>query len=208
MARSARKARRLVVEGETFLWSVGHRHRDLGNGRYEDCRECLDIRRSGVRGLLRVVFREGPGRLVPDGYMPSGAVGTGVDRTLNLHEPGTVHALLRAAVARGWRPDGPGPVEVDGWALFDPVELRRRVPGAASRAWSPREVAEEEAALAATAPLPARRHRHLLLAAWAHHDRGRADEARARVAAVLRDDPAPEQAADARRVLAALDAMG
>ncbi|MET8133249.1 MULTISPECIES: hypothetical protein [unclassified Streptomyces] len=41
MARSEKKARRLVVDGETFLRSLGHYHRALGIGRYEDCCETL-----------------------------------------------------------------------------------------------------------------------------------------------------------------------
>ncbi|WP_405819820.1 hypothetical protein OG241_30815 [Streptomyces sp. NBC_01390] len=125
MARKG-KARRLVVDGETFLWSLSHTHQALGNGRYEDCCETFSIRRFRARGCLRIVFRAGPDRLVPDGYlMPSGAVGTAVGGTLNLHEPGTARALLDAALAQGWRPDDPLTEEVDGWTLFDAVITRR-----------------------------------------------------------------------------------
>ncbi|MGW7614049.1 hypothetical protein ACWGKW_43890 [Streptomyces sp. NPDC054766] len=124
MARSGRKARRLVVDGETFLWSLGHSHRALGNGHYEDCCETLVIRLFKARGRLRIVFLQGPGRLVPDGYlMPSGAVRTG-DRDLNLHEPGTVRALLDAALTQGWQPDDPLVKETDGWTLFEAAARR------------------------------------------------------------------------------------
>lgn len=122
MARSGKKARRLVVDGETFMWSLGHNHRVLDNGRYEDCCETLTIRRFKAKGRLRIAFRAGPDRLVPDGYlMPSGAVGTALGRTLNLHEPGTARALFDAALAGGWDPDHPRVEEIDGWALFDAV---------------------------------------------------------------------------------------
>lgn len=79
MARSDKRARRLVVKEESFLWTLSHTHRVLGNGQYEDCCETLVIRQFKARGRLRIVFRAGSDRLVPDGYlMPSGAVGTGL----------------------------------------------------------------------------------------------------------------------------------
>ncbi|WP_432039815.1 hypothetical protein [Streptomyces cucumeris] len=121
MARSEKKARRLVVGGETFLWSLSHTHGELGNGRYEGCRETLVIRAFQARGRLHIAFRGGPGRLVPDGFMPSGAVGTDLGRTLNLHEPGTVRAFLDLAVHQGWRADDPVVEELDGWSVFDEV---------------------------------------------------------------------------------------
>ncbi|GAA4935892.1 hypothetical protein ACFPM3_06095 [Streptomyces coeruleoprunus] len=126
MARSGKRARRLVVGGETFLWSVGHSHKVLGNGRYEGCTETVDLRRFKARGRLRVLFRSGPGRWVSDGYMMvSGAVATEDGRHLNLCEPGTARALLDEALARGWEPDDPVVRELDGWSLFDAVAERR-----------------------------------------------------------------------------------
>ncbi|MFE7793585.1 hypothetical protein [Streptomyces sp. NPDC057460] len=126
MVRSSRKPRRLVVCDETFLWSVGHHHH-TDRGRYQDCREVLTIRRSGAPGRLLVVFRAGPGRLVPDGFLPSGAVGTSAGSWLNLHEPGTVRALLDEAVSRGWHPDNPPTEQLDGWRLFArAVQAQRR----------------------------------------------------------------------------------
>ncbi|MEH6374054.1 hypothetical protein V7793_06855 [Streptomyces sp. KLMMK] len=131
MARRGKTARRLVVGGATYMWSIGHTHHVLGGGRYEGCCETLVVRLFKARGRLRVSFATGPGRLVPDGrYMPSGAVGTTDGRTLNLNEPGTVRALLDEALGRGWRPDDPPVEELDGWSLFDVVAARR---GAAPR---------------------------------------------------------------------------
>ncbi|KIZ18766.1 hypothetical protein [Streptomyces natalensis] len=127
MVRRSRKPRRLVAGGETYFWSLGHEHEAEGPGRYRGCREILGIRRAGARGRLRVVFRGGAGRLVPDGLLHSGAVGTAQGAWLNLHEPGTVRALLDEAVARGWRPDGPSAEQRDGWELFDAVAARRGV---------------------------------------------------------------------------------
>ncbi|MEU8824646.1 hypothetical protein [Streptomyces sp. NPDC048636] len=136
MARSEKKARRLVVNDKTFLWSVHHAHHALGDGRYEDCRETLVLRLFQARGRLRVVFRAGPDRLVPDGcFMPSGAVGTADGRALNLHEPGTVRALLDQALAQGWRPEDPPGEEIDGWALFDAVAALRERSNGAEEGW-------------------------------------------------------------------------
>jgi len=129
MVRGGKKARRLVVDGATFMWSLGHSHRALGQGRYEDCCEALDIRLFKARGRLRIVFRAGPERFVADGYLtPSGVVGT-EERRLNLHEPGTARALLDEALARGWQPDNPEAQEIDGWTLYGAAATRR---GAAS----------------------------------------------------------------------------
>ncbi|MFC1443056.1 hypothetical protein ABUW04_32920 [Streptacidiphilus sp. N1-10] len=126
MVRSAKRARRLVVEGEVFLWALSHSHRALGNGQYEDCCETLVIRRFKAAGSLRIAFPAGADRLVPDGYLvPSGAVGTEFGRTMNLHEPGTVRAMLDVALSRGWQPDDPTAEEVDGWSIFDEVTRRR-----------------------------------------------------------------------------------
>jgi hypothetical protein len=126
MPRSEKTARRLVVDGETFLWSLHHVHDAVGNGGFHGCREILVIRRFTARGRLHIVFRSGPDRLVPDGYvMPSGAVGTANGPLLNLHEPGTVRAFLDEALANGWQPDDPPTQEMDGWRLFDSVAARR-----------------------------------------------------------------------------------
>jgi hypothetical protein len=126
MVRSGKKARRLVVGSEAFLWSLGHEHR-IGQGQYRGCREVLAIRRLGARGRLLIIFREGPGRLVPDGHAHSGAVGTAEGGWLNLHEPDAVRALLAGAMTSGWRPDDPASARADGWLLFDTVAARRNI---------------------------------------------------------------------------------
>ncbi|WP_371525678.1 hypothetical protein OG302_05460 [Streptomyces sp. NBC_01283] len=127
MPRSEKKPRRLVVEGEVFLWSVSHTHRVPPGGGYEDCCEVLAVRRFQARGRLRILFRDGAGRLVPDGFLHSGAVGTTESGDfLNLHEPGTARALLDAAMAHGWHPDEPSERELDGWVFFEAVAARVR----------------------------------------------------------------------------------
>lgn len=93
--------------------------------RYQGCREILTLRRRGTHGRLQIVFRAGAGRLVPDGYLPSGAVGTTDDVWLNLHEPGTVRALLDEAIARGWNAGDKETTQIDGWELFGVVAERR-----------------------------------------------------------------------------------
>ncbi|MET8014035.1 hypothetical protein ABZU86_32585 [Streptomyces sp. NPDC005271] len=78
-----------------------------------------------------ISFRAAPGRLVPDGFVHSGGVGTTEGGFLNLHEPGTVRAFLDAAMARGWDAKDPSAKEtketkeMDGWTLFDKVARRR-----------------------------------------------------------------------------------
>ncbi|MFD6225615.1 hypothetical protein ACFWFZ_01825 [Streptomyces sp. NPDC060232] len=132
MPRNPRKARRLVVDGDTYTRSVRHSHSRPGGGA-GDCRESLTLHLAGARGHLRIVFREGPGRLVPQGYpMVSGEVSLTATKSLYLHEPGTVRALLEEARTHGWRPDGPSGMEIDGWTLFE-AALRRRNAGAPRR---------------------------------------------------------------------------
>jgi hypothetical protein len=67
------------------------------------------------------LFRPGPNRVIADGYFDEGAAMRLPDREyLNLHEPGSVRALLDEALARDLFPAA-GTVEVDGWPLFDAV---------------------------------------------------------------------------------------
>jgi len=124
MARSSKKARRLVAGDETFLWTVRHEHR-VEHGRPEGCRTVLDLRRAGARGRLLTVFRQGAGRPAPGGWLPSGTVGSAEEGWLNLHEPGTVRALLDEALRRGWDPDDPVPLRTDGWRVFGAVAAAR-----------------------------------------------------------------------------------
>ncbi|SEN53264.1 hypothetical protein SAMN05216267_1006147 [Actinacidiphila rubida] len=128
MTRSSRTPRQLVIGGDTFLWSVRHEHHGEP-GHYEDCCEVLTVRRPGALGRFRVVFASCPGHLVPDGYTPSGTVGTTDGRCLNLHEPGTVRALLDAVTSRGDLIVGDGVTEVDGWTVFPAVAADRPAGG-------------------------------------------------------------------------------
>lgn len=125
MTRNGKKARRLVVDGDVFLWSLSHRHHALGDGRYQDCCDVLELRLFKAAGRLRIAFRPGPGRFLADGLTPSGQIGAAGSGSLNLHEPGTARALLDEARARGWRPASPLTEEVDGWPLFDAVTAHR-----------------------------------------------------------------------------------
>jgi len=133
MGRNSRKARRLLVGDERYLWSVGHDHRVGGiqSGRfqgcpgYQGCRDLVIIRRLGARGRLVLSFPGGPGRRVSDGRGAGGVVGSQESGWLNLHEPGTVRALLDEALAGGWQPGDPAAWETDGWVFFDTVAARR-----------------------------------------------------------------------------------
>jgi hypothetical protein len=123
-----KQPRGLLVGGEVFQVSLGHEHREAeGWMKYRDCTQVLTIRRHGAQGRLRIVFQEGPGRLVPDGgpYMGGTEVGTTDGRFVNLAEPGTQLAVLDEARKGGWQPDDPSTEQIDGWSLFDAVAVRR-----------------------------------------------------------------------------------
>ncbi|MCB5179233.1 hypothetical protein [Streptomyces antimicrobicus] len=126
MPRSAKKARRLVAEGRTYLWTVRHGHRVLEGG---GCRKTLTLHAqpSGTGGLLRIVFDEGPGRYVAGFTAGSGEVGAVGVGALNLHEPGTVRFLLDAALARGWEPGERRETAVDGWGFLEAAVARPHV---------------------------------------------------------------------------------
>ncbi|MYY02868.1 hypothetical protein GT035_11780 [Streptomyces sp. SID4913] len=120
MPRNPKKPRRLVTDGRAYLWTLRHSHGpEAGGG---SCRQTLTLypQPAGTGRPLRIVFAEGPGRYVPGGApLGSGDVGHVRGVSLNLHEPGAVRALLDAASARGWRPEGRRVVEIDGWCLLE-----------------------------------------------------------------------------------------
>ncbi|GHD74851.1 hypothetical protein ACFQL8_08180 [Streptomyces goshikiensis] len=124
MPRSPKKARRLVADGRTYLWTVRHGHHVLDDG---GCRKTLTLRThpTGTGGLLRFVFDEGPGRYVSGFTTGSGEVGASAAGALNLHEPGTVRFLLDTAIARGWDPQERGETKVDGWAFLEAAVAAR-----------------------------------------------------------------------------------
>lgn len=112
-----RRLRRLVVDGRTtYLWSVRHKHGGDGG---DVCREVLSLALDGVR--TRIVFREGEGRGISDGYSYVGCVATGPGRLLNLREPGVVRGIVDEATVRGLLSAS---AELDGWELFDAVLSR------------------------------------------------------------------------------------
>ncbi|MFJ9520982.1 hypothetical protein ACIRPK_22345 [Kitasatospora sp. NPDC101801] len=132
MPRHPTKPRRLVADGHVYLWTLGHSHRPAENGSASGCRETLTLypQPAGSGGPLRIVFDEGPGRYVPGGFpLGSGDVGSTHGGALNLHEPGTVRALLDAAVSCGWQPQHPSAVELDGWPLLEAVVAARAQAG-------------------------------------------------------------------------------
>lgn len=117
-----------MVDGTTFLWSVRHQH-PVGQGQETICREVLSLRRLGASGRLLIVFQAGPGRVVPDGYAPSGAIDTSNGPWLNLHEPGTARAFLDEATARGWDPPStPAAEQLDGRPLYETLTAPSRPP--------------------------------------------------------------------------------
>ncbi|MBK3581979.1 hypothetical protein JHN63_51245 [Streptomyces sp. MBT65] len=151
MPRSAKKPRRLVADGRTYLWSLRHSHRHRPHrhpdsvtdpsgdgGRAVGCVHTLSLRPqpTGSGGALHIVFVAGPGRYVPGGApLGSGDVGHVHGASLNLHEPGAVRALLDAALERGWLPRAGASrdVEVDGWALLEAAAGARAAGGPGPR---------------------------------------------------------------------------
>ncbi|MEU5896543.1 hypothetical protein [Streptomyces venezuelae] len=126
MPRHPRKPRRLIADGRAYLGTLRHSHSGAGSGR--TCRETLTLypQPAGSGGPLRIVFTEGPDRYVPGGApLGSGDVGYIRGASLNLHEPGAVRALLDAASACGWQPEGRRAVEVDGWSLLETAAAAR-----------------------------------------------------------------------------------
>jgi hypothetical protein len=116
---SRRRRRRMVADGALYGWCFGHWH-DRARG-YLGCKSTVTLWRPESRARLRLVFRPGPGRAIADGYFDEGAVVRLPDRAhMNLHEPGSVRALLDEALARGLFPVT-GAAEADGWPLFDAV---------------------------------------------------------------------------------------
>ncbi|MFJ3765107.1 hypothetical protein ACIPQJ_11455 [Streptomyces sp. NPDC090082] len=109
--RRARAPRRLTVDGQVWLWNVGHTH--------PGCRTYVTLRRAEARGaLLRLVFASGPGRVTAGFPYGAGEVAAAGGH-LNLNEPGVVRRLLDLATARGLLPCEHGVREVDAWPLFD-----------------------------------------------------------------------------------------
>jgi hypothetical protein len=128
MPRNPRKPRRLVANGRVYLWTLRHSHRVLDSGRRTDCCETLALypQSASAEGLLCIVFAGGPDRYVPGGApLGSGDVGYTRGASLNLHEPGAVRALLGAASARGWQPEGRRVTEIDGWLLLEAAAATR-----------------------------------------------------------------------------------
>ncbi|MFG3370905.1 hypothetical protein ACIPWY_39765 [Streptomyces sp. NPDC090032] len=127
MPRKAKKPRRLVANGRVYMWTMRHSHRTDDGGRSVDCRQTLTLspQPAGTGGPLRIVFACGPGRFVPGGApLGSGDVGFTRGKSLNLHEPGAVRALLEVALSHGWQPGERRVVEVDGWTLLKEAGAR------------------------------------------------------------------------------------
>lgn len=104
--------RRLTVDGTVWLWNVRHRH--------PDCRTVLSLRRAEHRhAQLRLVFRDGPGRIVAGYPFGLGDVASTGGAVLNLNKPGVVRRFLEEAEARGLLPTAHGVREEDAWPLYD-----------------------------------------------------------------------------------------
>ncbi|MFB7451659.1 hypothetical protein [Streptomyces sp. NPDC056194] len=115
--------RRLTVDGTLWLWNVRHRH--------PDCRTVLSLRRAEhPHAQLRLVFREGPGRIAAGYPFGLGDVASADGDILNLNMPGVVRRFLEEAAARGLLPTVHGVREEDAWPLYDTLTgTDRGLPG-------------------------------------------------------------------------------
>ncbi|MFC9791495.1 hypothetical protein ACFVJI_02480 [Streptomyces sp. NPDC127584] len=112
--RRDRVPRRLTVGSTVWLWTVGHHHTP-------GCLTFLTLRRAENRhAQLRLVFRDGPGRIVAGHPFGAGDIAsTGPGDILNLNEPGVARRFLDEAAARGLLPTAHGIHDEDGWPLYD-----------------------------------------------------------------------------------------
>ncbi|KQX53684.1 hypothetical protein ASE09_07080 [Streptomyces sp. Root66D1] len=96
-----------------WLWTLGHRHDP-------ECLTYLTLNRAEHRHRrLRLVFREGPGRIVAGYPFGAGDIASADGGILNLNEPGVVRRFLDEATARGLHPEAHGVHDEDGWPLYD-----------------------------------------------------------------------------------------
>ncbi|MCW2936032.1 MAG: hypothetical protein JWM19_6994 [Actinomycetia bacterium] len=84
---NGKKAGRLSVDGETFMWRVKHRH-TVSTDQYRGCIEILELRRFCAPGRLALIFAPGPGRDVGGYPGASGVIFLNGAGWLNLHERG------------------------------------------------------------------------------------------------------------------------
>lgn len=128
-----RRARRLMVDGAVWHWSVRQRVRPD----YADCRLALSFfpepSGRGVRRRLTLVFAPGPDRIVSNSHVEAGTLVRLPDRKwLNLYEPETVRRLLAAAAPVLEIHPSTRNLDVDGWPYF--TDVVDRAGGAASDA--------------------------------------------------------------------------
>lgn len=129
--------RKIVVDGETYLWKVQHEHKVLppvpprppGAG---GCREVFTAFLADHRtSPLRIRFPDGPGQ--SSGYPAAGVVWTSgpAGITANLNTPRIAAELIRLARGRGWNPvQSSSPLIVDdGFFLLCDLPSAERASG-------------------------------------------------------------------------------
>lgn len=132
MSSRKKTLRKIVVDGQSYLWKVEHDHKVLpaepsqGQGA-SGCREVFTAFLAGHRtSPLRIRFPDGPGQ--SSGYPAAGVVWTSgpAGLTANLNTPGIAAALIRLARGRGWNPEqSKAPLIVDdGFFLLKELPLK------------------------------------------------------------------------------------
>lgn len=107
---SKKNLRKIVVDGQAYLWKVKHDHKVLPPEPSQapeayGCREVFTAFLAGHGASpLRIRFPDGPGQ--SSGYPAAGVVWTAgpAGLTANLNTPRIAAALIRLALSRGWNP--------------------------------------------------------------------------------------------------------
>jgi hypothetical protein len=114
MAKST--TRRLVIDGEVYLWRVTHRHRP--------CAELFtaylqDHSRAPIRASFAAGAERGQEYIERHGVVTEYKDGGG---WWNLNSPRIARALIERARRHGWLPESAKrPLELDGWQLIEGV---------------------------------------------------------------------------------------
>ena len=111
MSVKQKPLRKIVVDGQSYLWKIEHDHHAVKTASSQGqevvgCREVFSAFLAGHRtSPLRIRFPDGPGQSA--GYPAAGVVWTSGPAGLsaNLNTPRLAACLIRLALAHGWKPE-------------------------------------------------------------------------------------------------------
>jgi hypothetical protein len=114
-----KKPRKIVVDGQSFLWRYTHGHLD------GVCQDKLSIHpESGAS--LRVLFLSGEAGSTTTGEGWGGHVGGLLigGRSYNLNRPALIAQIIKAALVSGWREQERGDFVVNGFELLSNADIQ------------------------------------------------------------------------------------